>query len=149
MENKSIVRLVVKSIAALALFAPLGCTLNMGPAGFTVAAFGAAYTHRESFSPAPTTNDDDGGGAVLKSWTTVALRTFGTVDVEATVDMGSERISLSGKGMSKNMAGVIGEDVAVKIGQIVACSLQPAQPACLGFSTVTPQGIRLPPPRSE
>ena len=69
----------------------------------------------------------------MESWTTVVLRTFGTVDVEATIDMNSERIALTGKGMSTVMGGVIGQDVGAKIGQIVACSLQPAQPACVGL----------------
>ena len=101
-----------------------------------IAVFGSGYTHREAFADTPTQppqGDDDVGDA-MKSWTTVALRTFGTVDIEATVDMNSERLALTGKGMSDNMAGVIGQDVAAKLGQIVACSLQPAQPACAGFS---------------
>ncbi len=121
------------TLALVTLFAPLGCSTYIGPAGFAVAAFGSAYTHHESFSDPPKATAAEEGGDGLKSWTTVALRTFGTVDIEATVDMGSERIALTGDGMSKNMAGVIGEDVAAKIGLIVACSLQPAQPACLGI----------------
>ena len=114
---------------------PLGCTVYVGPAGFAVVAFGSAYTHRESFADPPTAppkGETEASGG-LESWTTVALRTFGTVDVEATVDMNSERIALTGKGMSPIMGAVIGDDVAEKIGQIVACSLQPAQPACIGI----------------
>ncbi len=111
----------------------IGCTVYVGPAGFAVATFGSAYTHREAFADPPTTPPEDGGADAMKSWTTVALRTFGTVDLEATVDMNSERLALTGDGMSKNMAGVIGDDVAAKIGQIVACSLQPAQPSCAGI----------------
>ncbi len=116
---------------------PLGCSVYVGPAGFTAAVFGSAYTHRESFTqPQSATATEVASLEVdaLKSWTTVALRTYGTVDIEATVDMNSERIALTGDGMSEKMAGVIGQDTAAKLGQIVACSLQPAQPACLGFA---------------
>ena len=118
--------------ALCALLLP-GCTLYVGPAGFAVAAFGSAYTHRESFADPPTPTTTSESGDAMEAWTTVALRTFGTVDVEATVDMNSERLALTGDGMSEVMGGVIGQDSAAKIGQIIACSLQPLQPACVDF----------------
>lgn len=125
----------VAAAGALSLVVLMGCTVYTGPAGFSAAVFGSAYTHHEVFADPPTAppKSETEGGGTIESWTTAALRTFGTVGIEATVDMGSERIALTGKGMSKQMAGVIGEDVAAKIGQIVACSLQPAQPACVGI----------------
>ncbi len=125
------IRLALVFVALL----PLGCSVYVGPAGFTAAVFGSAYTHRESFADPPTssTTSDDAAGDAMKSWTTAVLRTYGTVDVEATVDMNSERVALTGNGMSTVMGGVIGQDVAAKISQIVACSLQPAQPSCVGI----------------
>ena len=126
---------MIRLALVFAALLPLGCSVNLGPAGFTAAVFGSAYTHRESFAdpPVSSTKPADDVGDAMKSWTTVVLRTFGTVDVEATIDMNSERIALTGDGMSTVMGGVIGQDVGAKIGQIVACSLQPAQPACVEF----------------
>lgn len=124
----------MRALVIILSLAVSGCTVYAGPAGLAVAVFGSAYTHRESFADPPKTTTEDGSGGNLKSWTTAVVRTFGTVDVEATVDTNSERLALTGDGMSTVMGGVIGQDVGAKLGQIVACSIQPAQPACVGFS---------------
>ena len=122
---------MIRFALVFAALLPLGCSVYVGPAGFTAAVFGSAYTHRESFAqPQGTTVTEVDA---LKSWTTVVVRTYGTVDVEATVDMNSERVALTGNGMSTVMGGVIGQDTAAKLGQIVACSIQPAQAACAGI----------------
>lgn len=99
-----------------------GCAFHAGPDGIDAVLAGTFYAHTDAQSEA-----EEGSSR----WTTHAARTWGTSGLEGKITHDSELISITGDGISKNLAGVLGENVIEKIAHQVACALQPAQPSCL------------------
>jgi hypothetical protein len=110
----------MRTLAIAVLLAWSGCAVHAGP--FDAALFGSYYTHRE-INP---------GAEMIETsrWQTAIGRTWGTVDIEAAIDLQTERVASTGDGMSANMAGVIGEEVGEAIAHDVVCALQPLTPNC-------------------
>lgn len=112
---------MMREIAIVLVLFCSGCAFHVGP--LDAALFGSYYSHREKFS--------EGEAGELAGWQTAIGRTWGTVDIEATIDESSERVASTGDGMSDNMAGVLGEDLGKAISKDVACALQPLNPSCV------------------
>ncbi len=115
-------------IAALAAALSFGCTFHAGLDGIDAALFGSQYHHLERFTDAgPTAEGEDGnGGGELKSWSTSAGRTFGTVALEWKTDSAAEKGSMRGKGMSNNLQKTLGEGAIETLGDDAKCILMPA-----------------------
>ncbi len=135
------------AILVIAIAIGSGCVMRAGN-WFELATFGSYYTHLETFSEAARVECSGGdgwedclelageiataaSGGSLLSWETHIGRTFGTVGLEAKITAGSETIAVTGKGISKNMSKVLGDDVIEKLAKVAACSMQPANPNCL------------------
>ena len=102
-----------------------GCSAHVGPSGLDLVFAGSFYSHTDEQAEG---EDDDPGSS---QWATAAARTWGTSGLEGRITESSETISITGNGISDNLAGVLGEDVIQAIAGAVACALQPAQPRCL------------------
>ena len=98
----------------------------MGPSGLDLVFAGSFYSHTDEQADA-----EGKGDPGSSQWATAAGRTWGTSGLEGQITEESETISITGKGISDNLAGVLGEDVIQAIAGAVACALQPAQPRCL------------------
>ncbi len=114
-----------RSLFIAGLLATLtGCTFHAGPSGIDLAIAGSYYSH---------TDEQVSAYDPESRWMTHAGRTWGTSGIEGQITTDSETLSITGKGISENLAGVLGEDALAELGQIIACTLQPAQPKCLGI----------------
>jgi len=115
---------IQRSILTFILLIALpGCVGTINGDGVHWAVAGTYYGHSE----------EPEGGDNSSTWNTVAGRTWGTSGLEGEITSSKEKVSIQGKGISPAMAGVLGEDVVQKIGEIVSCALQPAQLGCAGI----------------
>ena len=81
--------------------------------GFSVAAFGTVYSHREYVKGNP-------------SWETSAFRSWGTSRFNTLTNMSSERIGIEGEGISDNMA-----HLAEVLGDKALCAVPAIAPGCV------------------
>lgn len=107
---------------AIALVLASGCAFHAGPSGIDLVIAGSYYSH---------TDEQVSAYDPESRWMTHAGRTWGTSGIEGQITTDSETLSITGDGISENLAGVLGEDTIEKIAERVACALQPAQPGCL------------------
>ena len=98
-----------------------GCAFTINPDGLHAVLGGTSYGHADDQTEKPSNS----------RWHTYAARTWGTSGIEGEITTDSELISIQGSGISDHLSETLGDDIVDKIGDSVACALQPIQPKCI------------------
>ncbi len=110
--SRFIARGLLAALPVVLVIAALGCGVHVGPTGIDVVLGGSFYTRDAKQTDNRSVEADKGEDASGPSEvTTHATRTWGTSGIVAEITDTSEKISIQGKGLSKNLSETLGKDI--------------------------------------